>query len=300
MLDSRRLRHFLAVYELGSIGQAAERLLLTQPALSKSIRQLEDQLGVRLFDRTTMGVVPTVFGDSLALHAKSIEAQIRQAEASIAGMQGRARGHVRIGVGPVVAGQIMPAVALTVRRLHPELELTVTEGLVDDLIPALRRNELDVVVGAWPRIADPSFTTEVLVTDTIRIFARAGHPLVGKPVTLTELVEQTWVLPPATQIWRQLFEAAFFEQGLSAPQPSVTSNSAAFLKAMLVESDALSFLPCQLMANTPSVTKLAVTGLRAFDPEIAMTYRERVLADPARMEVVQALRAVAAELSAQG
>ena len=69
---------------------------------------------------------------------------------------------------------------------------------------------------------------------------------------------------------------------------------------MLIQSDALSFLPCQLMANTPGVTTLDVTGLRDFRPEIAMTYRERVLADPARMEVVQALRAVAGELSAQG
>lgn len=300
MLDSRRLRHFLAVYELGSIGQAAERLLLTQPALSKSIRQLEDQLGVRLFDRTTMGVVPTAFGDSLALHAKQIEAQIRQAEASIARMQGRAKGHVRIGVGPVAAGQIMPAVALSIRRLHPELEMTVTEGLVDELLPALRRNELDVIVGGWQRIADPSFTTEVLLTDTIRVFARKGHPLEGHSVTLTDLVDQVWVLPPATQTWRQLFEAAFFEQGLSAPKPTVMSNSAAFLKAMLNDSDALSFLPCQLMANAPGVITLDVVGLRAFDPDITMTYRERALSDPARMEVVQALRAVAATFADQG
>lgn len=299
MLDSRRLRHFLAVYELGSIGQAAERLLLTQPALSKSIRQLEDQLGVRLFDRTTLGVVPTVYGESLALHAKQIEQQIRAAEASIAGMQGRAKGHVRVGIGPVVAVQIMPMAALALRRLHPEIELTVTEGLVDELLPQLRRRELDVLVGAWPRIVDPAFTTEVLLADTIRVFARDEHPLTGKRVSMTDLVSQTWVLPPGSQQWRQVFEAAFFEQGLSAPQPSVTSNSAAFLKAMLTQSDAISFLPCQLMAGTTGLTTLEVEGLRAFEPEIGMTYRERTLTDPAHTEVVQALRAVASEISTQ-
>jgi DNA-binding transcriptional LysR family regulator len=300
MLDSRRLRHFLAIYELGSIGQAAERLLLTQPALSKSIRQLEDQLGVRLFDRTTQGVVPTVFGESLALHAKSIEAQIRQAEAAIQGMQGRAKGHVRIGVGPVVAVQIMPAAALMIRRLHPDLELTVTEGLVDELIPALRRQELDVAVGAWPRVNDPIFTTEVLLTDTISVAARDDHPLVGQRVTLLDLVAQNWVLPPATQRWRQLFETAFVDQGLSPPTPTVTSNSAVFLKAMLASSDAISFLPCQLIAGTRGLTTINVDGLPNFAPEIAMTFRERSLSDPARMEVVQALRAVAAEIVAHG
>ena len=298
MLDSRRLRHFLAIYELGSIGQAAERLLLTQPALSKSIRQLENQLGVRLFDRTTQGVVPTVFGESLALHAKSIESQIRQAEAAIQGMQGRAKGHVRIGIGPVAAVQIMPAAALMIRRLHPDLELTVTEGLVDELIPALRRHELDVAVGAWPRVNDPIFTTEVLLTDTIRVVARDDHPLVGKRVTLLDLVDQNWVLPPATQRWRQLFETAFVDQGLSPPQPTVTSNSAVFLKAMMASSDAISFLPSQLVAGTAGLATINVDGLPAFDPEIGMTFRERSLSDPARMEVVQAFRAVAAEMSA--
>lgn len=300
MLDSRRLRHFLAVYELGSIGQAAERLLLTQPALSKSIRLLEDQLGIRLFHRTTLGVVPTVYGESLALHAKSIESQIKQAEAAIAGMQGRAKGHVRIGVGPVAAVQLMPSAALMIRRQHTELELTVTEGLVDDLIAQLRRHELDVTIGAWPAIADPIFTNETLLTDELRIFLRTGHPLLERDVALTDLVGCTWVLPPATQRWRQLFEAVFVDVGLSPPHPAVTSNSAAFLKAMVTQSDAISFLPCQLMAGTEGLATLDVPGLKRFEPTITMTYRERTLSDPAKMEVVQAIRAVAAELTRHG
>ena len=114
MLESKRLKHFLTVYELGSIGQAAEKLLLTQPALSKSIRLLEDSLGVRLFERTTLGVVPTVFGKALALHAKAIEAEVRHAEAQIASLRGLAAGRVAVGVGPSVATSLMP---LATKRL---------------------------------------------------------------------------------------------------------------------------------------------------------------------------------------
>jgi DNA-binding transcriptional LysR family regulator len=299
MLASRRLRHFLAVYELGSIGQAAERLLLTQPALSKSIRQLEDQLGVRLFDRTTLGVVPTVFGDSLALHAKSIEAQLRQAEAAIAGMQGRAKGHVRVGVGPVAAVELMPTVALALRAKNADLELTVTEGLVDELVPALRRSELDVVVGAWPRVVDPIFTTEVLLSDRIEVFVRNDHPLLGRPVSLLDAAAQSWVLPPATQRWRQLFEAAFVEQGLSPPRPWLTSNSSAMLEAVMLRSDALSFLPCQLVSGVPGLAAMKIEGLSDFEPEVSMTFRERILADPTRAEVIQAIRTAAAEMAAK-
>jgi DNA-binding transcriptional LysR family regulator len=196
MLESRRLRHFLAVFELGSIGQASEKLLLTQPALSKSLRQLEDELGVRLFDRTPLGVVPTVFGNALALHAKSIEAQIRTAEAQIASLKGKAKGHVRVGIGPSVARNIMPAVTLSVQALHPDIALSVHEGLVDDLIPKLRLGELDVVVGAWPRVTDAMFTSEVVLSDRLEVLAGSGHPLAGRRVELPDLLAHPWALPP--------------------------------------------------------------------------------------------------------
>jgi len=295
MLESRRLRHFLTTYELGSIGQAAEKLLLTQPALSKSIRQLEDELGVRLFDRTTMGVVPTVYGNALAMHAKSIEAQVRQAEAAIKSLKGKAKGHVCIGVGPSVATNLMPAATVMLQRLQPDIELTVTEGLVDELIPALRRNEIDVAIGAWPRVADVAFATEVLMRDVIEVVAREGHPLAGRRVALTDLLAQPWALPPATQRWRQALDELFFAQGLSPPKPVVTSNSAGYLVALMRRSDFLSFLPRQLVGADGCLTPIEVDGLDRFEPDISITYKERTLADPAKMEVVQVLRAVAGE-----
>jgi len=154
MLESKRLRHFLAAFELGSIGQAADKLLLTQPALSKSLRQLEDELGVRLFDRTPLAVMPTVYDETLAMHAKGIDAGLRGAAQAILRMRGASKGTVRVGVGPSVAPNLMPLATIGLHALHPGIELTVTEGLVDEMIPRLRRNELDLAVGAWPRVAD--------------------------------------------------------------------------------------------------------------------------------------------------
>ena len=295
MLESRRLRHFLATYELGSIGQAAEKLLLTQPALSKSIRQLEDELGVRLFDRTTIGVVPTVFGQALAMHAKTIEQQVRQAEASIAGLKGKAKGVVAVGVGPSVATGLMPTVTVMLHKLQPEIELNVVQGLVDELIPALRRGELDVAVGAWPLVSDAAFSTEVLLRDRIEVVAREGHPLVGRKVALTDLLRHPWALPPATQRWRQTLDELFFAQGLSSPRPCVTSNSATYLVALMRRSDCLSFLPRQTIVGEAGLTTIEVEDLPAFEPDVSMTYRARVLNDPAKMEVIQLLRAVAGE-----
>jgi DNA-binding transcriptional LysR family regulator len=295
MLESRRLRHFLTVFELGSIGQAAEKLLLTQPALSKSIRQLEDELGVRLFDRTTVGVVPTVFGKALAMHAKTIEQQVRQAEAAISSLKGKAKGIVSVGVGPSVAAGLMPAATIMLHKLQPEIELNVVQGLVDELIPALRRGELDVAIGAWPLVSDPAFSTEVLLRDRIEVVAREGHPLAGGVATLTDLLTHPWALPPATQRWRQTLDELFYAQGLSPPRPIVTSNSAAYLAALMRKSDCLSFLPRQTVVGEAGLTTIEVEDLPAFEPDISMTYRERSLNNPAKMEVIQVLRAVAGE-----
>ncbi len=295
MLESRRLRHFLTIFELGSIGQAADKLLLTQPALSKSMRQLEGDLGVRLFDRTALGVVPTVFGNALALHAKAIVAQVREAEAQISSLRGLAKGIVTIGIGPSVATGLMSHATISLQKLQPDIDLSVTEGLVDDLIPALRRNEIRLAVGAWPRVADPAFTTEVLLTDVTHIWAHAGHPLVGRRIEPFELIEARWVSPPASQRWRQQMEEQFFALGLSPPKPLVVSNSATFLKALLRGGDYLAMLPSHLISEEDGLVPLDV-ALEPLRPEITLTYKARSLTDPAVLEVVQTLRAVAAEM----
>lgn len=296
MIESRRLRHFLAVFELGSIGQAADKLLLTQPALSKSLRGLEEELGVRLFDRTPVGVVATVFGEALAMHAKAIEAQLRSAEAAIGALRGAAAGHVKVGIGPSVAPGLLPAATVALQRLHPGIDLTVIEGLVDDLLPQLRRGQLDVVVGSWPRVADADFSTEVIVVDTLEVFVRAGHPLTALgPQPLGALLVWPWALPPATQKWRQQFDALFIEQGLSPPRPTVTSNSASYLKALMRLGDHLSYLPAQLVgAGSDGLVALPVDAPR-LTPEISMTFRERALLRAPVAELVQVLRAAGAE-----
>lgn len=291
MLESRRLRHFLAVYELGSIGKAAEKLLLTQPALSKSLRQLEDELGVRLFDRTTMGVVATTSGKALAMHAKAIEAQVRHAEAQIKRLRGVGKGQLAIGMGPCVAANLMPAATQLLQEHQFDVEMTVTEGLVDELIPALRRNEIQVAIGAWPEVADPLFTTELLIQDVIEVFASVDHPLAGRRVELRELTEHPWALPPASQRWRQQFEEQFFDAGLSPPKPKVVSNSGSYLRELIIRAGFLSFLPRELVQRSDEIVALDVQ-MPKLRPTISITYRERSLQDPTLVAFLEVLRSL--------
>lgn len=295
LLDSRRLRHFLAVYDLRSIGQAAEKLYVTQPALSKSIRLLEQDLQVKLFDRTPLGVIPTVFGEMLAQHAKVIRSEMRHAELEIANLRGAVKGHVNLGVGPSIAANLMPAAAQRLRRERPGIRLTVTEGLVDALVPALRRGEIELAIGSWPRIADGDLTAEVLTHDTLSVVAGPGHPLTGKTqVELGDMLEFPWALPPESQRWRQILEETFLAQGLSPPSPAVVSNSAMFIRTALLNSHYLSYLPLESLPTQVRNVQLIALPCDALTRriEVTVTYRERTVLSPSAHAILSTLRDV--------
>ena len=302
VLDSRRLRHFLAVYDLRSIGQAAEKLFITQPALSKSIRQLEEDLEIKLFDRTPLGVVPTVYGDALAQNARVIRSEIRHAETAIANLRGAVKGHVTVGVGPSVASSLLPLATEKLRKSKPGIHLTVTEGLVDTILPALRRGELDLAVGAWPRVADSDISADLLIRDRVCVVAGPRHPLARKTkVELSELIEYPWVLPPESQRWRQILEETFFARGLSPPIPSITSNSASFIRTVLLDNFSLSYLPLQSLPvrqRTSTLVALPAEGL-ARDLEVTISTRERAVLSPASHALIAVLREVAADAQAR-
>lgn len=277
-MDSRRLRHFLAVYEHGTFGRAAAALHVTQPALSKSIRQLEQELKVKLFERTPSGVVATLHGQTLSLHAKVIEAEMRNAEREIAAFSGAAKGTVSVGVTPSVAADLMPRIFLKLHAERPGITVKVIEGLMEHHVPALRRGEIDVAIGGWIRGASPDLVTEIVLRDEVCVFAGAHHPLVSRSVVpLAGLLEYPWVLPPHTQFWLDQLEKTFVAYGLPPPIPDAVTNSPGFIKAMLLRDSYLSALPTQLLVNerqSGAITPLTVAEI-AITMDITATYRKR-------------------------
>jgi DNA-binding transcriptional LysR family regulator len=292
-MDTRRLKHFLAVYDSHSIGQAAEALRLSQPALSKSIRHLESDLGIALFERTPQGVMPTVFGETLALHARVVEAELRRAEHSLADLRGRGRGKASVGIGPSMVPHLMPAVTARLAETCPGVQIVVVEGLVDQLLPMLRRGEIDIAVGSWPRPTDPDLAAEKLCTDAIRVLCSASHKLAGRPVTLADLLDYPWVLPPESQRWRQRMNEVFLARSLAAPQPSVVSNSASFITALLMHGQYLSFLPT-LVAKGRGANLITLECDLVLESEVTFTTRARIRKSPAVQAVISVLREVAA------
>lgn len=291
-MDSRRLLHFLAVYDSGSLGKAAEAIHLTQPALSKSIHQLEDELGVQLFERTPMGVIPTVFGEALSLHARQVKAEIRNAKAEMQRLKGSGSGNVRVGIGPSSAPYMMPEVTRLVRSSGDEVHLTVTEGLGQQLVPAVRRGELDMAVGTWPAVREKNLVSETLAHDLVSLIVRAGHPLATADAEMSHLLEHGWILPPHPQFWRERLDENFFAAGLPAPDPVIVSNSSTYLKQMLASADLISYLPRHLLREELRSGALVTLGFPELEQEVdvTLTYRERALANPACVGFIKLLR----------
>lgn len=181
LLLSRHLENFTALYEARNMHAAAQKKGISQPALTKSLKLLEEDLKAELFVRTHRGLVPTTAGDALYRHARAIDQEARFAALEISAIHERLGGRIRIGVGPVVAVSAFPRVLSAFHRRFPSVEISVETNISNRLAEGLAREQYDVVIAARPKMTLPeriaSFT--LFSTDMVVIF-RAGHPLAAR------------------------------------------------------------------------------------------------------------------------
>ncbi len=253
---------------------------------------------MQLFDRTPKGLVPTVYGDTLSLHARAVGAELRHAEREVAMLAGAAKGLVRIGVTPSIAGAILPLAAKRLHEDRPAIQLSVTEGLVQNHAPALRRGELDLVVGGWARGMGADLVTEVVRTDVVGVYARTGHPLGEGRIELPWLLEYPWAMPPHTEFWIDDLDRAFVSAGLSPPAPTVISNSSVFIIGTLRRTDYLSFLPSLLVRRALAAGEIGLLDVPELvvPIDVSITSRARTAPTATVSAVIEAVRAASLEV----
>jgi len=281
------LRHFLTVMETGSFSAAAHALNLTQPALSKSVRSLEAQYKVKLFERIPRGVRPTAFGQRLAYHASLIRAEFENADAEMAALAGGHHGTVRIGAGPTWMRSFLPGAVTRLLHRLPDIEVRILGGLNDTLFASLRRGELDLVVAPLPddAAAAGEIAHQRLTTLTLRVISSAEHPLQRRgDVRAQELLDYPWILPGADAQLREAINALFRRHGLPAPRPAIVSVSTAFCMSVLREGAFLRFQPARVLqgADGQGIAPLRLAGF-AWRRPVGVSYRTGShLAGPAR------------------
>jgi DNA-binding transcriptional LysR family regulator len=180
-LDLHRLRHIVTVAETRSFSRAAEILAITQPALSRSIATLEEDLGLRIFDRGRAGVFITQGGEDLVAGARRLLAQAQALEQSVLQSREAGSGTIKFGMAPLVASIFLPRLLAKIAAAYPDLILRPIVRKAEDLIAALSAGQVELCfIAATYLSALDHIGVDIIGTVPIGIFARAGHPLLGK------------------------------------------------------------------------------------------------------------------------
>lgn len=193
-LDMRHLRHFIAVAEEEHFGRAAEKLHKTQPSLSVTIRELEEDLGVALFERTTRSTTITHAGQLFLDEARRVLAALEQARATVRTVAQGYQGYLRVAIADGLAQPRLAELFALQRQEEPDVELRITELPVAELILALQRDAVDAGVTLFREEGD-GYSVEPIWHDAVAVAMLARHPLmVRKRVPLAEALKYPLIL----------------------------------------------------------------------------------------------------------
>ncbi|MBY4766245.1 LysR substrate-binding domain-containing protein [Burkholderia ambifaria] len=239
-----RLRHLqvlLSLASTGNLSQSAAALATTQPALSKWLKELEEDVGLPLFERHARGLRPTAYGDALIEHARRVEAQLDVARDDMAALREGGSGLVTIGTSGVAAADTVPLAVSQLLKRMPRAQVRLTESTMNLLMPQLARGELDIVVGrSGSASVDPHLHAEALYVDPVVFVARPGHPLVGAAaVGWDEVLAYSWIVWPAGTPVHNALQVALTAAGRVQPPHCVESNSSILNLTLLNNTDLL-------------------------------------------------------------
>jgi LysR family pca operon transcriptional activator len=233
------------VTQLGSVQRAADSLSITQPAVSKTIGELESILGVRLFERGRRGAVPTREGRLFAPHASACVASLREGVDMLLRERGDVPGVVSIGVLPTVANALLPPAFAAFRQQWPAVSLSVQTDSNAPLLDRLKAGEVDLVVG---RLSEPEamhgLSFEQIYREPLAVAVRRDHPLVFEtPLTPALLTRFAIVVPPFGTLIRQSAESMLTAFGAHALTALVETLSVSLGRSLALHNDAVWFVP---------------------------------------------------------
>ena len=240
------IRDILAVVETGSLRAAGRKLGITQPTITRSIRDTENELGVMLFTRHGHGVVPTEMGHLFIRRATAIQSELRHIAEEFEQAKGRYKGQVSVVMSAAASIALMPGVIKKFEKEYPEALLKFSESLFGPVEADIISGDIDFFVGPlYEATTKTSLLVEKLFDNRRMVVAREGHPLAGA-TTLKELQGARWIRPSFSDQHDEAdFESMFERAGLPPPNIVMYSRSTLLTLLGLKNSDLLTILPIQ-------------------------------------------------------
>lgn len=251
------LRDFIAIAHASSVRGAARALGLAQPALTRSLRELEKEVGASLVERHPRGVVLTPAGNAFLARASAAVEELRRGKEEIAQLGEDFQGEVTVGLSSAAFLAVVPEAYAAFRREMPLIRLHLIEGLFPALEPQLRDGRLDFYVGPRPeKFAADVYRLELLFHNERVVVCRADHPK-RNVKSIKELIDAEWILTGLRERVEQEFEEQFSALGLDCPRALTQGDSLLAMVTMLNAGDAYAFVPRQW-----ADTRLVSHGMR--------------------------------------
>jgi DNA-binding transcriptional LysR family regulator len=302
-LKLRDLDILLAVIETGSMGKAAKRLAISQPAVSKAIVDLESALGVRLLDRSRRGVLTTPYGLALAKRGVAIFNDLRQGVQDIDFLADPNKGEIRIGATEPIVTAIFSPVIDRMSRKHPGMVFHVIAGDTASLYRNVLERETELAVCRMIGRLPEELQAEILFYDSFQIMTSARNPLVRRrKLTLADLAQEPWTLFPSDSFFGSVIEETFRVNGKEPPRLTVASLSLYVQNEMLATHRFLTVLPSFVLkfpGRKPPLKALPVALPNQPMPIGLITLKNRTLTPPAKL-FIEHVRALAKPLANPG
>lgn len=249
-MEIAALKAFIAVAENRSFSVAAEKIFLTQPAISKRIAILESQLGTALFDRIGRQIQLTEAGRALLPRALKIINEVEDSRRVIANLSHKVEGKLSIGTSHHIGLHRLPPVLREYIQRYPDVELDLHFMDSEEACRAVERGELELGIVTLPLNPDEHLKLIPLWEDTLQLVTGRDHPFVGrKSIKLEELGEHSAILPSTGTYTRQLVESTFTECGIS-PKSVIDTNYLETIKMLVSVGMGWSILPTSMIDET--------------------------------------------------
>jgi len=293
----RHLQLLVALDEIRHLGKVAASINVSQPAVSKTLGELERGLGLKLFERTARGVVPTTYGECLIRHARVMLSELALTRDELRGLASGSSGSIRVGVLATAALELLPHALAVLKSRRPGISVLVREGTVETLLPELLLGNLDLIVGRLPDgHAAQELGEMTLMEEGVSIVAGRHHPLAGrKRLRWSDLKPYPWVLPPVNTLLREPLERVFEVHGIAIPVNRIETLSVHVIRAYLHYTDAIAALATDVSSYYESLGLLAVLPLempRLVRPVGVVWSRHRPIA-PGTQALIECLEEVA-------
>jgi DNA-binding transcriptional LysR family regulator len=298
-LKVQHIQTLVAIANAGSLRGAAEALGKSQPALTKSLRQAEDDLGVPIFQRSSRGVVPTELGERVLTRARAISSEIDRLDDDVAQLRGEQVGSIHVCVSPLAAVKIMPQALARFHAKFPKIEIHLTSGLFPSALKPLRDGRTDIVIGPTPPagMAREISVEPLLKTPIVLITSKTSS--YQKAKKLADLTDANWIMIGAPLGPGDIFRKPFVDHGLVPPKATTTSESYFGAMSLVEELGAVCTFPMRLLEDVRQgwdVDQIQIE--ETLDPlEISLMTRSGHPLTPMAEELVNALRRRVATLN---